>query len=184
VSSGIDSRIILDAMGAEKLLGRGDMLFHPNGAAKPSRLQCAFVSDEEVERIVDYFKKRKTKPVFDQQIVDSVTAIEKGGPSGGVFGEGKQEDELLGEAVRTVIENGQASISMIQRRLRVGYARAARLVDMMEQKGYVSGFDGSKARKVLIKFADYEALFGDSDAPPPEAEAAMPIPDLDGPIDI
>ena len=184
VSSGIDSRIILDTMGAEKLLGRGDMLFQPNGAAKPSRLQCAFVSDEEVERIVDYFKKRKKKPVFDQEIVDSVTAIEKGGPSGGAFGEGKQEDELLGEAVRTVIENGQASISMIQRRLRVGYARAARLVDMMEQKGYVSGFDGSKARKVLIKFAEYEALFGGSDAPPPEADTAMPMPDLDGPIDI
>lgn len=184
VSSGIDSRIILDTMGAEKLLGRGDMLFHPNGAAKPSRLQCAFVSDEEVERVVDYFKKRKKKPVFDQQIVDSVTAIEKGGPSGGAFGEGKQEDELLGEAVRTVIENGQASISMIQRRLRVGYARAARLVDMMEQKGYVSGFDGSKARKVLIKYADYEALFGDTGIPSAEAEIAMPILDIDDSIDI
>ncbi len=160
VSSGIDSRIILDMMGAEKLLGRGDMLFHPNGSAKPSRLQCAFVSDEEVERIVDYFKKRETAPVFDQQIVESMAAIEKGGPSGGAFGEGKQEDELLGEAVRVVLENGQASISMIQRRLRVGYARAARLVDMMETEGYISGFDGSKARKVLIKRAEYEALFG------------------------
>ncbi|MDO4573284.1 MAG: hypothetical protein Q4C13_07935, partial [Clostridia bacterium] len=113
VSSGIDSRIILDATGAEKLLGRGDMLFHPNGAAKPSRLQCAFVSDEEVERVVEYFKSREKAPVFDQQVVESMAAIEKGGPAGGAFGVGKQEDELLGEAVRVVVENGQASISMI-----------------------------------------------------------------------
>ena len=159
VSSGTDSRIILDTMGAEKLLGRGDMLFHPNGAAKPTRLQCAFISDKEVEKVVDYFKKRKKLPEFDKEIVESVAAIEKSGPSGGAFGEGKQEDELLGEAVRIVLDNGQASISMIQRRLRVGYARAARLVDMMEQHGYVSGFDGSKARKVLIKRSEYEALF-------------------------
>ena len=182
VSSGIDSRIILDTMGAEKLLGRGDMLFHPNGAAKPMRLQCAFVSDEEVERVIEYFKMRKKTPEFDQNIVDSVTAIEKGGPSGGVFGEGKQEDELLGEAVRIVMEIGQASISMIQRRLRVGYARAARLVDMMEQEGYVSGFDGSKARRVLIKQAEYEKLFGDAGPlqlePDAEADPAEDFTDL------
>ena len=78
-----------------------------------------------------------------------------------MFGEGKQEDELLGEALRVVLESGQASISMIQRRLRVGYARAARLIDMMEQSGYVSGFDGSKPRRVLIKRSEFEALFGD-----------------------
>ena len=84
-----------------------------------------------------------------------------GGAKGGVFGEGKQEDELLGEAVRIVLDSGQASISMIQRKLRVGYARAARLVDMMEEEGYVSGFDGSKPRKVLITRAKWEAIFGD-----------------------
>ena len=84
-----------------------------------------------------------------------------GGAKGGVFGEGKQEDELLGEAVRIVLDSGQASISMIQRKLRVGYARAARLVDMMEEQGYVSGFDGSKPRKVLIKRSQWEAIFGD-----------------------
>ena len=146
VSSGIDSRIILDATGAEKLLGRGDMLFHPNGAGKPTRLQCAFVSDEEVERVVGYFREQQRQPSFDEKFISEVTNAAKGGATGGVFGEGKQEDELLGEALRVVLESGQASISMIQRRLRVGYARAARLIDMMEQSGYVSGFDGSKAR--------------------------------------
>lgn len=162
VSSAIDSRIILDTSGAEKLLGRGDCLFHPNGASKPTRLQAAFVSDEEVQRVMDYFESKSgSEPQFDKQILDDMNA--SGGAKGGVFGEGKQEDELLGEAVRIVVDSGQASISMIQRKLRVGYARAARLVDMMEEHGYVSGFDGSKPRKVLIKRAQFEALFGDGE---------------------
>ena len=158
VSSAIDSRIILDTAGAEKLLGRGDMLFHPNGAGKPTRLQCAFVSDEEVERVMSCFKKTETR--FSEDVLSEINDEAKGGAQGGVFGEGKQEDELLGEAVRVVMENGQASISMIQRRLRVGYARAARLVDMMEQKKYVSPFDGSKPRQVLITQAEYNRVFG------------------------
>ena len=173
VSSAIDSRIILDATGAEKLLGRGDMLFHPNGAGKPTRLQCAYVSDEEVERVMSHFKKEET--AFDNSIVQAINDEAKGGAQGGVFGEGKQEDELLGEAVRIVLENGQASISMIQRRLRVGYARAARLVDMMEQNKYVSGFDGSKPRQVLITQAEYNRIFGGGMDPEPD-----PI-DLDEP---
>ena len=172
VSSGIDSRIILDTTGAEKLLGRGDMLFHPNGANKPLRLQCAFVSDEEVERIVNYFRGQQQQPQFDEQVISNLSNPAKGGATGGVFGEGKQEDDLLGEAVRVVLESGQASISMIQRRLRVGYARAARLIDIMEQHGYVSGFDGSKPRRVLIKRSEYEALFGDGTYT--EADAAEP----------
>ena len=158
VSSAIDSRIILDATGAEKLLGRGDMLFHPNGAGKPTRLQCAYVSDEEVERVMSGFKKTDTQ--FSDDVLNEINDEAKGGAQGGVFGEGKQEDDLLGEAVRIVMENGQASISMIQRRLRVGYARAARLVDMMEQKKYVSPFDGSKPRQVLITPAEYNRVFG------------------------
>ena len=158
VSSAIDSRIILDATGAEKLLGRGDMLFHPNGAGKPTRLQCAYVSDEEVERVMSGFKKNDAQ--FSEDVLNEINDEAKGGAQGGVFGEGKQEDDLLGEAVRVVMENGQASISMIQRRLRVGYARAARLVDMMEQKKYVSPFDGSKPRQVLITQAEYNRVFG------------------------
>lgn len=161
VSSAIDSRIILDSTGAEKLLGRGDCLFHPNGAAKPTRLQAAFVSDEEVEAVVNDIKTRNgSEPQYDKDVEQAMSGA-AGGAKGGVFGEGKQEDELLGEAVRIVLDSGQASISMIQRKLRVGYARAARLVDMMEEQGYVSGFDGSKPRKVLIKRSQWEAIFGD-----------------------
>ena len=172
VSSATNSRIILDMGGAEKLLGHGDMLFHPDGSAKPTRLQCAYVSDEEVERIVSHFRETTIKPSFNDQIIDDVSTFEKSGATGGAFGEGKQEDELLGEAVRVVFEHGQASTSMVQRRLRVGYARASRLIDIMEQKGYVSGFNGSKAREVLIKRAQLEELFGDGTpvADPPVAE--------------
>lgn len=161
VSSGVDSRIILDTTGAEKLLGRGDMLFHPNGSNAATRVQAAYVSDEEVERVMAHFRKYKQEPRFDESIVNDLSASGKGNNAGAEFGNGKQEDELLGQAVRVCIESGQASISMIQRRLRVGYARAARLVDMMEQHGYVSGFEGSKARKVLIKREQFEELFGD-----------------------
>ena len=179
VSSSIDSRIILDATGAEKLLGRGDMLFHPNGAGKPTRCQGAFVSDEEVERVMAHFKRNTVQ--FDEDVLNEINTEAKGGAQGGVFGEGKQEDELLGEAVRIVMENGQASISMIQRRLRVGYARAARLVDMMEQAKYVSGFDGSKPRQVLITQAEYNRVFGGGEAvdPEPDAEDNVPFDDYE-----
>ena len=176
VSSAIDSRIILDATGAEKLLGRGDMLFHPNGAGKPTRLQCAYVSDEEVERVMSGFKKEETQ--FSDDVLSEINDEAKGGAQGGVFGEGKQEDDLLGEAVRIVMENGQASISMIQRRLRVGYARAARLVDMMEQKKYVSPFDGSKPRQVLITQAEYNRVFGGGSYDP-EPDPEEPLDDVD-----
>lgn len=177
VSSSIDSRIIIDATGAEKLLGRGDMLFHPNGAGKPTRCQGAYVSDEEVERVMEHFRKDAVH--FDEQVLNEINDEAKGGAQGGVFGEGKQEDELLGEAVRVVMENGQASISMIQRRLRVGYARAARLVDMMEQAKYVSGFDGSKPRQVLITQAEYNRIFGGGAAADPEPDSADAAADAD-----
>ena len=172
VSSAVDSRIILDSTGAEKLLGRGDMLFHPNGAGKPTRLQCAYVSDEEVERVMSGFKKTDTQ--FSEDVISEINDEAKGGAQGGVFGEGKQEDDLLGEAVRVVMENGQASISMIQRRLRVGYARAARLVDMMEQKKYVSPFDGSKPRQVLITQAEFNRVFGGGAAAASKDESVEP----------
>ena len=182
VSSAIDSRIILDSTGAEKLLGRGDCLFHPNGAAKPTRLQAAFVSDEEVEAVVNDIKAQNgEQQQFDSEAEQAMSGA-AGGAKGGVFGEGKQEDELLGEAVRIVLDSGQASISMIQRKLRVGYARAARLVDMMEEQGYVSGFDGSKPRKVLIKRAQWEALFGDGSYVP-DADASDEAMDDEAPWD-
>ena len=168
VTSAIDSRIIMDTAGAEKLLGSGDMLFHKNGAGKPIRVQCAYVTDDEVERFVDYFKKQPTKTEYDDSIVAEMeNAAAGGGPTGGVFGEGKQEDDLMPEAVRIAIETGQASTSLIQRRLRVGYARGSRLVDMMEQAGYVSPQEGTKPRRTLITRSEYEEIFGVA-LPPPD----------------
>lgn len=159
VSSAVDSRVIMDVNGAEKLLGRGDMLFHANGASKPTRAQAAFVSDEEVERVMDFFAAHNTAPLAQYSEI-SLDAIRCAGESGPAQGNGKQEDDLLPDAVKIVLESGQASISMIQRRLRVGYARAARLIDIMEQRKIVSGFDGSKPRKLLITAADYAEMFG------------------------
>lgn len=163
VSSGVDSRVILDTTGAEKLLGKGDMLFHANGASKPIRAQGAFVSDEEVERVMDFFAQTSEKPPLEEEAFDRITAVASAGPA---QGNGKQEDELLHDAVKIVLDSGQASISMIQRRLRVGYARAARLIDIMEQQKIVSGFDGSKPRKLLIDHAEYERRFGSGSAAP------------------
>lgn len=160
VSSATDSRVILDMGGAEKLLGRGDMLFHPNGAAKPTRAQGAYVSDEEVENIMKFFVDNQIEVPHDDRVLNSIPDLTA--PTG--QGNGKQEDDLLPDAVRIVMESGSASISMIQRRLRVGYARAARLVDIMEQHKFVSGFDGSKPRKVLIDEAGYAEFFGSGSA--------------------
>jgi S-DNA-T family DNA segregation ATPase FtsK/SpoIIIE len=136
------------------------MLFHPNGAGEPMRLQGAYVGDEEVEKITKHF--RNTDPVtFDQSVISAMESAGSAEPEG-AYGQGKQEDDLLGEAVRVVLEKGEASISMLQRRLRVGYARAARLVDIMEQNKYVSEGEGSKARKVLISRAEYYRIFGEN----------------------
>lgn len=156
VSSAVDSRVIMDESGAEKLLGKGDMLFHANGANKPVRAQAAFVSDEEVERVMDFFSETQSVPPVQESAFEELTT----GAATGAQGNGKQEDELLPEAVKIVLDSGQASISMIQRRLRVGYARAARLIDIMEQMKIVSGFDGSKPRKLLIDHAEYSRMFG------------------------
>lgn len=169
VSSAVDSRVIMDCSGAEKLLGRGDMLFHANGANKPLRAQAAFVSDEEVERVMGFFASH-AMPVeqYSALTLETIEAAEESGPA---QGNGKQEDDLLPDAVKIVLESGQASISMIQRRLRVGYARAARLIDIMEQKKIVSGFDGSKPRKLLITAADFAQMFGgDAGGGPEEGE--------------
>jgi len=156
VSSQTDSRTILDMGGAEKLLGRGDMLFYPSGAAKPIRVQGAYLSEKEVEDIVEYIKGQ-VEPDYNQDIIEEIASANE-------FPNGDQEtyDELLPNAIEIVVDSGQASISMIQRRLRVGYARAARLIDEMEKRGIVSGFDGSKPRNVLITKEDFEQMFGDS----------------------
>lgn len=158
VSSGLESRIIMDSTGAEKLLGKGDMLFHANGANKPIRAQAAFVSDEEVEAVTNFFNELNMGASFAETSLDELVAQQQ--ENAPTHGNGKQEDELLGEAVRVCIETGVASISLIQRRLRVGYARAARLIDIMDQKKIISGYEGSKPRKILITQEEYEQMFG------------------------
>ncbi|MBF7083037.1 DNA translocase FtsK [Desulfallas sp. Bu1-1] len=151
VSSQIDSRTILDMGGAEKLLGRGDMLYYPVGATKPVRVQGAYLSDREVELLVQHWKKQSV-PKYDESI-----GQEKTGESGG----SDIEDEMLSQAVKIFVETGHASISLLQRRLHIGYARAARLIDIMEKKGYVGGYEGSKPRAVLITPEEYKNQFCD-----------------------
>ncbi|MDD3806335.1 MAG: DNA translocase FtsK [bacterium] len=143
VSSQIDSRTILDAPGAEKLMGRGDMLYQPVDLPKPIRMQGAFVTEEEIERVTDFIKRQGRT-----SYMDILPAVDEEDESPTDYGDA--DDKLFMEAVRQVINSGQASISMLQRRLKVGYARAARLVDMMEERGIVGPFEGSKARDVLV----------------------------------
>ncbi len=149
VSSQIDSRTILDQVGAEKLLGKGDMLFYPASASKPVRVQGAFVSDGEVEKIVDFIKSNGVA-TYNEDILEE---IEKSNKSEGQMEQDAEDDDtdpLLMDAIDTVVEIGQASTSFIQRRFKVGYARAGRIIDQMEARGIISGYEGSKPRQVLI----------------------------------
>jgi S-DNA-T family DNA segregation ATPase FtsK/SpoIIIE len=143
VSSQTDSRTILDMGGAEKLLGKGDMLFLPVGSAKPYRIQGAFISDKEVEKLV-YFWRQQAEPEYREEVLAAELATkDKATVKDG-------EDELFSQALELVVEQKQASASMLQRRFRIGYTRAARLIDLMEEKGYVGPSEGSKPRQVLI----------------------------------
>ncbi|MCM3546968.1 stage III sporulation protein E, DNA translocase [Niallia circulans] len=146
VSSQTDSRTILDSGGAEKLLGRGDMLYLPMGATKPTRIQGAFLSDQEVERVVEYVISQQ-KAQYVEEMTPSVDQATNSEP----------EDDLYNDAVDLVVEVGTASVSMIQRRFRVGYTRAARIIDEMEARGVVGPYEGSKPREVLISRNDEEA---------------------------
>ena len=139
VSSAVDSRTILDMGGAEKLLGRGDMLFHPVGASKPVRIQGAFLSDEEVQEVVDFVIDQQKAQYQENMIPDDIPETK-----------GEVDDEVYGDAVDLVIEMQTASVSMLQRRFRIGYTRAARLIDEMEARGIVGPYEGSKPRNVLV----------------------------------
>ena len=160
VSSQVDSRTILDQVGAEKLLGKGDMLFYPTGAAKPTRIQGAFVSDEEVEKIVS-FVKTNGEATYNEDILDS---IEKSDKTDKEIQDANSKDpddntdEHLMEAIDLVVETGQASTSFIQRKFNVGYARAGRIIDQMEERGIISGYQGSKPRQVLMSKERWEEL--------------------------
>ncbi|MDO4281117.1 MAG: DNA translocase FtsK [Peptococcaceae bacterium] len=158
VSSQIDSRTILDMGGAEKLLGNGDMLYFPRGAAKPVRIQGVYVTDDEVAEIISYVK-RQAAPVFDQAIDQGIESLMVGDDFGDAGGDRGEHDKLLGDACRFFIENGNASISMLQRHFRIGYTRAARIIDELEGLGFVGPYEGSKARKINIGLDECDAYF-------------------------
>ena len=164
VSSGMESRIILDTTGAEKLVGKGDMLYFPLGAGKPTRVQGCLITDEEVASVVDFVKQQGATQYDEtvmQEIENNVKQQEKGAHGvGGSSPDGGDNDydELIDEAAEVVVETGQASVSMLQRRLKLGYARAARLVDQLEEKGIVGPFEGSKPRQLMITKEQWQEM--------------------------
>ena len=185
VASSLESRIILDTTGAEKLVGKGDMLYAPLGAGKPTRVQGCFITPEEIERVVDYVKQ-SGEAEYSQDVMDKIEQAVKEKEKGGGKSAGTPEpagespdDELLSAAVDVVLETGQASVSMLQRRLKLGYARAARLVDQMEERGYVGPFEGSKPRQLLIDKAKWQELkMAKAPAPEPEIDRNGSIRDV------
>ncbi len=168
VSSQTDSRVILDQGGAEALLGQGDMLFRGAGTSKMARVQGAFVTEDEIARITGHWAKQG-EPEFAAELLES----REEAPGEGADGDFDPDaDDLLDEAIRTVVQTETASVSMIQRRLRVGYTRAGRLIDMLERRGVISGYEGSKPRQVLITEADLpRVLAGGGDAEPVAVES-------------
>ena len=164
VASSLESRIILDNSGAEKLIGKGDMLYAPLGIGKPVRVQGCFITPEEIERVVEYVKSTGEADYSDEvmrKIEESVQEKEKGGKSAASAPQDEdagEADELFPAAVDVVLELGQASVSMLQRRLKLGYSRAARLVDQMEEKGIVGPFEGSKPRALLITKEQWQEM--------------------------
>ena len=156
VSSQIDSRTILDMSGAEKLLGRGDMLFSPVGSPKPIRVQGCYVTDREIEKIVEFIKSSQ-KTEYDFKVAAEIEKNATSDNSKGADTHSGEDssDPMMNEAIKCVVEAGQASTSLLQRRLRVGYARAGRLVDEMEQMGIVGPHEGSKPRQVLITYQQF-----------------------------
>ena len=163
VASAMESRIILDTMGAEKLVGKGDMLFAPIGCGKPLRVQGCFVTDSEVESVAEYVKENYVAD-YNQQVLAEIEkkAQQTGKKTPSVSDPDPSDEELEGDemlpaAVDVILETGQASVSMLQRRLKLGYARAARIVDEMEEKGIVGPFQGSKPRSILITKEQWQA---------------------------
>ena len=179
VASSLESRIILDTAGAEKLVGKGDMLYFPLGNQKPTRVQGCFITPEEIERVVNFVKESGSADYSDEvmeKIEEVMKQGEKGGKGGGSAPQADENDgcdELLGAAVEVILETGQASVSMLQRRLKLGYSRAARLVDQMEERGFVGPFEGSKPRQLLITREQWQELKmkGSFNAAAPETES-------------
>ncbi len=186
VASSLESRIILDQTGAEKLVGRGDMLYFPLGSGKPTRVQGCLISDEEVARVVE-FVKQEGSAQYDEAVLHEIERNVAGNEKGskGVGGSAPEDvdnsyDELLPSAIEVVVDTGMASVSMLQRRLKLGYSRAARLVDQMEEKGVVGPFEGSKPRQVLITKEQWQEMQyrqGMVDLAPDAAAISEPVPE-------
>jgi S-DNA-T family DNA segregation ATPase FtsK/SpoIIIE len=191
VSSAMESRIILDNSGAEKLIGAGDMLYSPLGVGKPMRVQGAFVSDEEREKVIN-FVKEGAQVVYREDILEQIEKAAEGKNGGGADTDDRQDgqdgasdyDELLPQAVDVIFETKQASVSMLQRRLKLGYARAARIVDQMEEIGVVGPFEGSKPRQVLVTRQQWqETLAAQGGSPVRTAEQLSFSEYVDAPAD-
>ena len=159
VTSAVDSMTILDRVGAEKLLGKGDMLYYPVGAQEPKRVQACFITTGETNRIVDYVRENN-KPIFDKEIEEQINNPNKNNNNGGVQ-VNNEMDELLPLALKSAIDCGQASATMIRRKFAIGYPRAARIIDQMEEAGYISTADGVKGRTVYITLDEFHDIFGD-----------------------
>lgn len=166
VSSQVDSRTILDMAGAEKLLGKGDMLYFPVGETKPLRMQGTFISEKEIEQIVDYIKQNN-QITYNDEIIQSIenTPLKGKGNKPSMKDDSisqesssVDEDPLLNDAINLILDMGQASASMIQRKFKVGYSRAGRIIDQLEERGLISGYDGSKPRQVLISKEEWHEL--------------------------
>lgn len=193
VSSQVDSRTILDSAGAEKLLGKGDMLYFPVGETKPHRIQGAFISESEIESIVESIKEQ-VDVTYSQDIMESIEKSNVGqkGKNGSSSNtdqadDSNDSDPLLNEAIDLVVDMGSASASMLQRRFKIGYSRAGRIIDQMEERGLISGYDGSKPRQVLVSKAEWQELKmgvgAPSSEPEPmtqnyEGESAIPVEEI------
>ena len=181
VASSMESRIILDTPGAEKLVGKGDMLYAPLGEGKPRRVQGCFITAEEIERVVEFIKEKGETSYSEdviRQIEQAVQEKDKKGSPAPDSAPADDCDELLPAAVEVVLETGQASVSMLQRRLKLGYSRAARLVDQMEERGIVGPFEGSKPRQLLIDKAKWQEMQMGKAEPEPEFDRAGTIRDV------
>jgi S-DNA-T family DNA segregation ATPase FtsK/SpoIIIE len=180
VSSQTDSRVILDQNGAESLLGMGDMLFSPVGSSRLQRIQGAYIDEAQIQQITEFWA-RQGEPELRADLLEEV---EPEAPEGveDRAGEDPDEDPLLAEAIELVVEMGTASTSMLQRRMRLGYTRAGRLMDMLERRNVISGYEGSKPRQVLITAADLPRVLallagtGADAAPPTDVELPEPPP--------
>lgn len=164
VSSGVDSRTILDTYGAEKLLGKGDMLFAPQGYPKPARVQGAFVSDKEVQDITDFLKKQMDSDdeVYNDEIQQHIDSVSVGGPSAGIGGGGSDRDEYFAEAGSFIIDKDKASIGMLQRAFKIGFNRAARIMDQLCEAGVVGEEEGTKPRKILMTKEEFAAMLNEN----------------------